>query len=109
MSNTALVHPRTAHLPPDEQAVGTYVYTSPEELARLETLRRAEEQRLTGTNLPDVPTRHPVPEPKRLVRKPVADKADIYPAVLSLAMALDAHRQEQLFINLANQLGYTLE
>lgn len=107
MSGTALVHPRTAHLPPDEQAVGTYVYTSPEELARLETLRRAEQQRLTGVNLPDEPPQHPAP--KRMVRRSVEDKADIYPAVLSLVMALEADRQEQLFINLANQLGYTLE
>lgn len=49
--NTSLVHPRTAHLPPEEQAKGNYVYTSPEELSRLATLRRAEEQRLSGENL----------------------------------------------------------
>lgn len=48
---TSLVHPHTAHLPPDEQAKGNYVYTSPEELSRLATLRRAEEQRLSGVNL----------------------------------------------------------
>ncbi|AEZ65035.1 hypothetical protein F401_gp10 [Aeromonas phage phiAS7] len=49
--NTSLVHTRTAHLPPEEQAKGNYVYTSPEELSRLATLRRAEEQRLSGENL----------------------------------------------------------
>ncbi|QOC54440.1 hypothetical protein Atoyac23_26 [Aeromonas phage Atoyac23] len=109
MSNTALVHPSTAGLPPEMQAKGNYVYTSPEELARREALRRAEQQRLTEVNLPDEPPQHPAPEPKRMVRKQIADKADIYPAVLSLVMALEADRQEQLFINLANQLGYTLE
>ncbi|UQT03810.1 hypothetical protein KAONASHI_00200 [Serratia phage vB_SmaP-Kaonashi] len=64
MGQTSLVHPRTANLPPEEQARGVYEYTSPEELAARAATKPALADRKT-----EMPAAIAAPYGGKLVRR----------------------------------------
>ncbi|AZB48861.1 hypothetical protein [Aeromonas phage 25AhydR2PP] len=122
MSGTSLVHPRTAHLPPDEQAKGTYVLTTPEELSARAALERAGSP--TGRTQNTHPEPHSLPVTGRVVRKPPMNQlVDTDYASLECRMAvhilsrnpegvfvrMSTSGKESVFEKLAADLGYNIE
>ncbi|AKQ07679.1 hypothetical protein [Yersinia phage vB_YenP_ISAO8] len=68
MGQTSLVHPRTANLPPEEQAQGIYQYTSPEELEARRLSRQQSEPALADRKT-EMPAAIAAPYGGKLVRR----------------------------------------
>lgn len=129
-TGTALVHPRTAKLTPEEQAKGNYHYTPPEVLAynRGESLSEADlvpVRQYYGGSLPtrecdmqqpDVPTLEPFnyqPQtaPRRVLTKKRAEPARPTPldAAYTLADSLDDDAAYSLLCRLAGRFDFDIE
>lgn len=108
MGATSLVHPRTAMLPPEEQARGNYQYTSPEELAA-----RAATKPALAEPIMDTP---PVTDqPRRLIRKRDDVKAKkstdhaVQHAVFELLDVLPDERAYAVLCNLAKRFNMEID
>lgn len=129
MSRTALVHPATAKLTPEEQRTGTYEYTSPEDYAvrnaqavvdtshieaalaapLIKTLEYG--GTVTGGPISGGPALQTIP--KRIIRKPAPTFNDPLQALRDVAniaaTSLPDGEAYNLLVQLANRFGMEIE
>lgn len=129
MSRTALVHPATAKLTPEEQRTGTYEYTSPEDYAvrnaqavvdtsRIEAALAAPYGKtleyggtVTGGPISGGPSLQNIP--KKIIRKPAPTFNDPLQALRDVAhiatTSLPDADAYTLLVRLANRFGMEIE
>lgn len=120
MSKTALVHPSTAKLTPEEQRTGTYTYTSPEEYAVRNAQPVVDTRRMEaalaapyGVSLTQEVERAMAQAPKRIIRKPAPTFNDPLQAIRDVAhiaaTSLPDKEAYNLLVTLANRFGMEIE
>ncbi|CCI88405.1 hypothetical protein BN110_024 [Yersinia phage phiR8-01] len=131
MGSTALVHPRTARLTPEEQAKGNYEYISPEELQAMRESKPAladqnqvcwacieKDDRFEHTCKPERSTTMPpamaAPYGKKLVSKAkpapqVGTSHTVQHAVFDLLAVLPDERAYAVLAHLANRFDMEFE
>lgn len=100
-TGTALVHPSTARLTPQEQAKGVYTYRSPEQQAK-------DSVGVTEPALADRNGTHDV-QPRRVaVKRPPVDTS-VYDAVVVLVRKnLTDEQREKLAVELLQETGWDI-
>lgn len=113
MSRTALVHPATAKLTPEEQRTGTYEYTSPEDYAVRNAQAVVDTSRLEAALAAPYGNATQSAPAKKIIRKPAPTFNDPLQALRDVAhiatTSLPDADAYTLLVRLANRFGMEIE